>query len=142
MATGQTVNLQTDQCPLDDGEFAGVVDPRGAGSQPRVEAASGPHASGPVVVGGPGQSRHRARPRCRTRRSGTPCRVSADARHNHPMNDVSSVRGSTRLCQRELDRVCQLLGAVPTMHPSNSVRLGLTARAVPLSSRRRCDRAW
>ncbi|MET7543299.1 hypothetical protein [Streptomyces sp. NPDC005507] len=46
------------------------------------------------------------------------------------------------MCQRELDGICQLLGAVPTMLPSNSVRLGLTARAVPLSSRRRGDRAW
>ncbi|MER7200414.1 MULTISPECIES: hypothetical protein [unclassified Streptomyces] len=57
------------------------------------------------------------------------------------MNDVSYVRGVTpRYVQRELDRICQLLGAVRTMVPSNSIRHGLTARTVLLSSRRRGSR--
>lgn len=49
------------------------------------------------------------------------------------MDEVSyMVRGSTRaVCQRELDRICQLLGAVPTMLPSDSIGRGWTARAVP-----------
>ncbi|MFB7707911.1 hypothetical protein [Streptomyces sp. NPDC056105] len=49
------------------------------------------------------------------------------------MDDVSyMVRGSTRaVCQRELDRICRLLDAVPTMLPSDTVGRGWTARAVP-----------
>ncbi|GKQ35169.1 hypothetical protein [Streptomyces sp. A012304] len=49
------------------------------------------------------------------------------------MDDVVyMVRGGTReICQRELDRLCQLLGAVPTMRPSAAVGRGWTARAVP-----------
>lgn len=49
------------------------------------------------------------------------------------MDDVSHmVRGSTRaVCQRELDRICPLLGAAPTMLPSDIVGRGWTARAVP-----------
>ncbi|MEK0097702.1 hypothetical protein WDA79_04160 [Streptomyces sp. A475] len=49
------------------------------------------------------------------------------------MDDVSyMVRGSTRaVCQRELDRICRLLGAVPTMLPANTVGRGWTACAAP-----------
>ncbi|MFJ8146577.1 hypothetical protein ACIQ6R_16120 [Streptomyces sp. NPDC096048] len=49
------------------------------------------------------------------------------------MDDVVyMVRGTTReVCQRELDRVCRLLGAVPTNPPSDSVGRGWVARAVP-----------
>jgi len=45
---------------------------------------------------------------------------------------VYMVRGSTRaVCQRELDRICQLLGAVPTMRPTDGTGRGWVARAVP-----------
>ncbi|MFI2426523.1 hypothetical protein ACH5A7_20905 [Streptomyces sp. NPDC018955] len=49
------------------------------------------------------------------------------------MDDVVyMVRGKTReICQRELDRICELLGAVPTNPPSDSVGRGWAARAVP-----------
>lgn len=49
------------------------------------------------------------------------------------MDDVSyMVRGRTRaICQRELDRLCELLGARPTMKPSDVVGPGWVARAVP-----------
>ncbi|WUO59779.1 hypothetical protein OG960_45040 [Streptomyces sp. NBC_00280] len=39
--TGQAVDLEVDQRALDDGEFAGVVDPRGTGGQARVDAIPG-----------------------------------------------------------------------------------------------------
>lgn len=42
------------------------------------------------------------------------------------------VRGSTAAeCQRELDRLCALLGAVATMLPSDALGRGWIARAVP-----------
>ena len=49
------------------------------------------------------------------------------------MDDVSyMVRGKTRaVCQRELDRLCRLLGARATNAPSDSVGRGWVARAVP-----------
>lgn len=49
------------------------------------------------------------------------------------MSDVVyMVRGSTQaVCQRELDRICQLLGAVPTMRPTDGTGRGWVARAVP-----------
>ena len=49
------------------------------------------------------------------------------------MDDVVyMVRGKTReACQRELDRICTLLGARPTMHPNDSTGRGWVARAVP-----------
>ncbi|MFJ8208111.1 hypothetical protein [Streptomyces sp. NPDC096033] len=41
------------------------------------------------------------------------------------------VRGSTESeCQRELDRLCQLLGAVPTTAPMRASGPGWMARAV------------
>ncbi|MER5715737.1 hypothetical protein [Streptomyces sp. NPDC002132] len=53
------------------------------------------------------------------------------------MDDVVyMVRGRTReACQRELDRLCALLGAVPTLRPTDSVGRGWTARAVPAPAR-------
>lgn len=53
------------------------------------------------------------------------------------MDDVSyMVRGNTHaVCQRELDRMCALLGAVPTTGPSDSVGRGWVARAVPLTAK-------
>jgi hypothetical protein len=49
------------------------------------------------------------------------------------MDDVVyMVRGGTRdICQRELDRLCELLDARPTMRPSDSTGRGWVARAVP-----------
>ncbi|MFF2475090.1 hypothetical protein [Streptomyces sp. NPDC058066] len=49
------------------------------------------------------------------------------------MDDVSyMVRGSTRaVCQRELEHICLLLDAAPTMLPADTVGRGWTARAVP-----------
>lgn len=49
------------------------------------------------------------------------------------MDDVVyMVRGKTRaVCQRELDRICSLLDAVPTNPPSDSTGRGWVARAVP-----------
>lgn len=42
------------------------------------------------------------------------------------------VRGGTeRECQRELDRLCLLLGATPTTVPSDKLGRGWVARAVP-----------
>jgi hypothetical protein len=42
------------------------------------------------------------------------------------------VRGGTEAeCQRELDRLCRLLGAVPTTRPSDALGRGWVARAVP-----------
>lgn len=42
------------------------------------------------------------------------------------------VRGSSREeCQAELDRLCDLLGAEPTLRPSDCVGGGWIARAVP-----------
>ncbi|MCX4543791.1 hypothetical protein [Streptomyces sp. NBC_01565] len=42
------------------------------------------------------------------------------------------VRGSTAAeCQRELDRLCRLLGAVATSLPSDALGRGWVARAVP-----------
>lgn len=54
------------------------------------------------------------------------------------MDDVVyMVRGGTReTCQRELDRLCRLLGAVPVMLPSDVVGRGWTARAIPASAAR------
>ena len=44
---------------------------------------------------------------------------------------VYMVRGRTReVCQRELDRLCQLLGAVPRMLPTDAMPPGWVARAV------------
>ncbi|MFE5368171.1 hypothetical protein [Streptomyces mirabilis] len=53
------------------------------------------------------------------------------------MSDVVyMVRGSTRaVCQRELDRICQLLGAVPTMRPTDGTGRGWVARAVPRTTK-------
>jgi hypothetical protein len=53
--------------------------------------------------------------------------------HNPTMDDVVyMVRGRTQeVCQRELDRICQLLGAIPTTLPTDAVGRGWTARAVP-----------
>jgi hypothetical protein len=49
------------------------------------------------------------------------------------MDEVSyMVRGRTRTsCQRELDRLCELLDATPTMQPTDSTGRGWIARAVP-----------
>ena len=49
------------------------------------------------------------------------------------MDDVVyMVRGATQeTCQLELDRLCELLGARPTMRPSDSTGRGWVARAVP-----------
>ena len=45
---------------------------------------------------------------------------------------VYMVRGKTRaVCQRELDRICQLLGAQPTLRPTAGTGRGWVARAVP-----------
>lgn len=54
-------------------------------------------------------------------------------RHTAGMDDVVyMVRGRTRaICQRELDRICQLLDARPTMRPTDGVGRGWVARAVP-----------
>ncbi|MER7046764.1 hypothetical protein [Streptomyces jumonjinensis] len=48
------------------------------------------------------------------------------------MDEVSyMVRGRTESeCARELDRLCHLLGARPTMRPSDRVGPGWVARAV------------
>ncbi|OXS35400.1 hypothetical protein [Streptomyces sp. XY006] len=50
------------------------------------------------------------------------------------MDDVVyMVRGGTReACQRELDRLCELLGARPTMRPTDGTGRGWVARAVPV----------
>lgn len=49
---------------------------------------------------------------------------------------VYMVRGDSReTCQRELDRLCQLLGAVPTMNPTDGTGRGWVARAVPAPPR-------
>ncbi|MGW0577741.1 hypothetical protein ACWD25_17605 [Streptomyces sp. NPDC002920] len=45
---------------------------------------------------------------------------------------VYMVRARSRAaCQRELDRICRLLGARPATLPTDSVGRGWTARAVP-----------
>lgn len=45
---------------------------------------------------------------------------------------VYMIRAASRAdCQRELDRLCQLLDAQPTMPPCSSVGRGWVARAVP-----------
>ena len=45
---------------------------------------------------------------------------------------VYMVRGRTRaVCQRELDRICQLLGAVTVTRPTDGTGRGWVARAVP-----------
>jgi hypothetical protein len=48
------------------------------------------------------------------------------------MDDVVyMVRGSSReICQRELDRLCEALGAKPTMRPNDVAGRGWVARAV------------
>ena len=48
------------------------------------------------------------------------------------MDDVVyMVRGTTEaICQREMDRLCRLLGARPTMLPNDSTGRGWVARAV------------
>lgn len=51
MAAGQAFDLQTDQRALDDGVFTGVVDPRGADGQTRMDAVPGHRASGAIAVG-------------------------------------------------------------------------------------------
>lgn len=48
---GQEVGLQAFQRALDEGEFAGVVGPCGAGGQARMNAVSGHRAGGAVAVG-------------------------------------------------------------------------------------------
>ena len=49
---------------------------------------------------------------------------------------VYMVRGSSReACQRELDRLCELLGARPTMRPTDGTGRGWVARAVPAPAR-------
>lgn len=50
-AAGKPVDLQTNQCPLDDGEFAIVVDPRGAGREPGIQAVPGRRPGCAVAVG-------------------------------------------------------------------------------------------
>ena len=49
------------------------------------------------------------------------------------MDDVVyMIRGRTReVCQRELDRLCALLGAQPTIQPTDSTGRGWIARAIP-----------
>lgn len=49
------------------------------------------------------------------------------------MDDVVyMVRASSQAaCQAQLDRLCQLLGARPTLLPNNGVGRGWVARAVP-----------
>ncbi len=51
LPAGQVVDLQADQRALDDGKFAGVVDPGRAGGQPRVDAVPGHGLRGAVSVG-------------------------------------------------------------------------------------------
>lgn len=51
VAAGQSVDLQADQHAFDEGEFAGVVAPRGADGQTRTDAVPGYRASGAVAVG-------------------------------------------------------------------------------------------
>ncbi|GHA70861.1 hypothetical protein GCM10010345_87580 [Streptomyces canarius] len=41
-AAGESVDLEADQRPFDDGEFAVVIDPGGAGREPGVETVPGP----------------------------------------------------------------------------------------------------
>jgi hypothetical protein len=50
------------------------------------------------------------------------------------MDDVVyMVRGATQaVCQRELDRICQLLDARPTLRPTAGTGRGWVARAVPM----------
>lgn len=59
------------------------------------------------------------------------------------MDEVSyMVRGDTMaVCQRELDRICELLGAVPTMRPTDSVGRGWVARAVPRMTKTPAEQA-
>jgi hypothetical protein len=49
------------------------------------------------------------------------------------MDDVVyMVRSRTREgCERELDRLCRLLGAVPTTRPTDAAGRGWVARATP-----------
>jgi hypothetical protein len=49
------------------------------------------------------------------------------------MDDVVyMVRGRTEaICRRELERLCQLLGAVPRTLPTDAMPPGWVARAVP-----------
>ncbi|KOG32812.1 hypothetical protein AQJ84_39245 [Streptomyces resistomycificus] len=49
--SGQAVDLESDQRDLNGGEFTGVLDPCGAGGQPRVDAVPGHRAGGAVPVG-------------------------------------------------------------------------------------------
>ncbi|MFF3928243.1 hypothetical protein [Streptomyces hirsutus] len=58
------------------------------------------------------------------------------------MDDVVyMVRGGSReACQRELDRLCRLLDAQPTMRPSDSTGRGWVARAVPTTKAPADDR--
>jgi hypothetical protein len=51
VTAGQAVNLQTDQSALDKREFAGVVNARRAGGQPRVNPVPGHHRGSAVAVG-------------------------------------------------------------------------------------------
>lgn len=47
---------------------------------------------------------------------------------------VFMVRAETRAaCQAQLDRLCDLLGARPTLLPNNGVGRGWVARAVPVA---------
>ena len=53
-------------------------------------------------------------------------------RHTALMGISYMVRGSTEAeCQLELDRLCALLGAVPTLLPMRASGPGWMARAVP-----------
>ncbi len=40
--------------------------------------------------------------------------------------------GSKAACQRELDRICDLLGAVPATLPTDAAGTGWVARAIPV----------
>lgn len=52
-------------------------------------------------------------------------------RQTSAMGVSYTVRGSTReQCQDRLDRLCALLGAVPTVRPSDAFGRGWMARAV------------
>lgn len=51
VAIGQAVDLQTYQRALEDGKLTGVVDPRGASGQARMDAVPGHRASRAMTVG-------------------------------------------------------------------------------------------
>lgn len=62
-----------------------------------------------------------------------PATRTVPSRHTASMDDVVyMVRGKTEaICRQALDQLCELLGAHPTMLPTDGTGRGWVARAVP-----------